>query len=110
MDDDGEDGDVGGVDAGDARSLGKGFGAMLLQFLAAFKAQGRDLIIVEPGWNADGLVFLGSGGCNFLLTDVAGIMVSDPELFENRQYLMRRERKAVEMLPGERADSVKGVA
>ena len=38
VDDDGEDGDVSGVNSGDARSLGKGFGAMLLQFLTAFKA------------------------------------------------------------------------
>ena len=46
VDDDGENGDISGVDAGDASGLSQCFWAMRFQLLSAFEAQSRDLIVV----------------------------------------------------------------
>ena len=111
FDDNGKYGDVRWIDTGNSRCLCESLGSKLLEFLTAFKAHGRTCIIIQPSGNTDCFISFGTRGCNLFLADVSGIMVPDPELFNNGQDIRRRnEGKAVKMIVDELTDHFKGVA
>ena len=107
LDDDGENGDIGRIDTRNPCCLGQGLGSVLLELFATFKAHGCAGVVVEPGGDADGLILFGPCGCDLLLTDVTGVMMPDPELFDYWPCFVGRERKEVQMLPSERVDLLK---
>lgn len=51
FDDDRQDGDVGRIHAGNTAGLGQIFRTEFLEFLAAFKADGYALVVVQPSRN-----------------------------------------------------------
>ena len=110
LDDDGENGNVGGIYSGDTRSLGECFGSELLELLAAFESDSLAGVIVEPGGDADRFILLGPRGRDFLLTNVTSVMVSDPELLDDGSRLVGWERKSVQMLTSECMNLVKRAA
>lgn len=85
FDDNGKYGDVSWIDAGDSRCLRESLGSKLFEFLTAFKTHGRTCIIIQPSGNADCFIPFGTRSCNLFLADVSGIMVPDPELFNDGQ-------------------------
>ena len=76
LDEDGEDGDISRVHAGDAARLGERLRMKLLQLLTALVAHGKTLVIVEPLWNDNGFVLLGPFGGFLFLLDVGRIITS----------------------------------
>ena len=83
MDYDGKDGDVGGIDAWNARSLGERFGSPFLQLLAALETYRWASIIVKPIRDARILVALRPFRRQFLLTDVPFIAADDSNLLDH---------------------------
>ena len=83
LDDDGQNGDVGRIDAGNAAGLCQCLGAKLLQFLSALKPNGRAAVIVKPIRNCNRLVLFGPCGGLFFLLDIALVVLADGELFAN---------------------------
>ena len=88
FDDNSKDRDIRRIDAWDTSRLRQCFGTELFEFFTAFKAHGRTGIIVKPCRYPDGLVLFGTSGGYLLLANVPGVMMSDPELFDNRQKIV----------------------
>ncbi len=83
VDYDGKDGDVGGIDAWNARSLGERFGSPFLQLLAALETYRWASIIVKPIRDARILVALRPFRRQFLLTNVPFIAADDSNLLNH---------------------------
>ena len=89
LDDNREDGNIGWIHARNPCCLCERLRAELLELLTAFKSHGRADIIVKPGRNLDGLILLGARCGDFFLTNITRVMMPDPELFDNRQKIVR---------------------
>ena len=108
LDEDGEDGDISRVHAGDAARLGERLRMKLLQLLTALVAHGKTLVIVEPLWNDNGFVLLGPFGGFLFLLDVGRIMTHNHnftvnprechQIFRGKRFFLTRRYGGTEKL------------
>ena len=107
---DGKYGDVRWIDTGNSRCLCESLGSELLEFLAAFKANGHTCVIIQPSGDTDCFVFFCSRGRNLFLPDVSCVMVPDPELFYDGQGVILTEREILYVATDKLVDHVKRLA
>ena len=83
LDQNGEYGDIGWIDPGNARGLSQVFGTIFFQLFATFKSNGQAFVIIKPLRNLNRLICLCPFSEFFLLLDVRGIMTHNHYLFVN---------------------------
>ena len=83
LDDNGENGHVGWVDAWDPAGLGEVFRFVLLQFFTALESNRKAPIIFEPSWDEDVFIALGPFSGDVLLADVPFVPLTDLNLLPN---------------------------
>ena len=84
FDDDGEDGDICWIHAWYSCCLCQCFGFEFFELLTTLKADSFARIVFKPSGDTDGLILFGPCGDDFLLSDIPCIVLSNPELFNNR--------------------------
>ena len=93
FDDDGQNGDIGWIHARNPSRLCKCLRFELFELLAAFISDRLAGIVIKPARNTNGLVLLGSCGGDFLLADVTRVVLANPQLFNDGEYLLWRKRE-----------------
>ena len=86
LDNDGQNSDISWIDARNPIRLGEILRTISLQFLATFISDGCAGIIVKPIRNNDGFVSLRPFGRNVLLPNIAFVLFTNPELFNDGSW------------------------